>query len=96
MLKMKKKIFIASMLLNALFNKTFAATGNASDGFEGALVIIGFLLLITGLLYARDYFKKNGKKVIRKVFTYLKVMIKAIGNRFNNAMSEYYNQIYLS
>ena len=93
---MKKKRLIALVLLNALFYKTFAATGNASDGLEGLLVIIGFLLLVAGLLYVTDYLKRNGKKVIKKVFTCPKRIIKVIGTMINKARSEYYNPKYLS
>jgi len=93
---MKKKILVSLVLLNALFYKTFAATGNASDGLEGLLVIIGFLLIVTGLLYVTDYLRKNGKKVIKKVFTCSKRIVKAIGNKINKARSRYYNPICLS
>jgi len=93
---MKKKILVSLVLLNALFYKTFAATGNASDGLEGELVIIGFLLLVAGLLYVNDYLKNSGKKVIKKVFTFSKKIIIAIGTMVNKTRSEYHNPIYLS
>jgi hypothetical protein len=93
---MKKKILIALVLFNVLSYRTFAATGNASDGLEGALVIIGFLLLVAGLFYVTDYLKNNGKKVIKKVFTFSKKIIIAMRTMVNKARSEYHNSIYLS
>lgn len=93
---MKTKVLITIVLSNAVSFKTFAATGNASDGLEGVFVIIGFLLLVAGLLYGFDYLKKNGNKVIKKVFTFSKKLIIAIGTMVNKTKSEYQDPILLS
>jgi len=91
---MRTKILISIVLLIALFDKAYAATGNASDGLEALLVIIGFLLLLTGLLYVTDYLKKNGNKMIRKVFIFSKRIIKAIITTINEIRSKYYHPIF--
>jgi len=93
---MKTKTLISIVLLNALFDKAYAAHGNASDGLEASLVLIGFLLIVTGLLYVTDYLKKNGNKMIRKVFVFSKRIIKAIITMINEARSKFYHPIYLS
>jgi hypothetical protein len=93
---MKTKVLIALVLSNVVTLKTFAATGNASDGLEGVFVIIGFLLLVAGLLYGFDYLKKNGTKVIKKVFTFSNKIIIAIGTLVNKKRSEYHDPILLS
>ena len=93
---MKKKILTTIVLSNVITHKTFAATGNASDGFIGVLVIIGFLFLVAGLLHVYDYLKNNRKKVIKKVFTFSKRIIIAMRTMVNKTRSEYQNPIYLS
>ena len=87
---------ITLVLSNVLSYKTFAATGNASDGFEGVFGIIGFLFLVAGLLHLYDYLKKNGKKLIKKVFNFSKKIVIAMRTKFNKARSEYHNPKYLS
>ena len=93
---MKKKILFASFLMIGMFYQVYAATGNASDGFEGFLVIIGFLLIITGILYLIDYFKNNGKKLICSMVAFLKKISKSISALLNKTDLERFDKAYLS
>ncbi len=87
---MKKKITITTVLFNGYFLKTFAGTGNASDGFEGVLVIIGILLIIAALFYAPTFLKKNGKMAFNKTSGLVKRVVNSIKIWFEKEISEYH------
>ncbi len=89
---MKKKMTITIIVFNGLFLKTFAGTGNASDGFEGVLVIIGILSIITALLYISDYLKKNGKMLFQKTSSFVKRVMNFIKIWFEKEISGYQRQ----
>ena len=89
---MKKKMTITIVLLNGLFLKTFAGTGNASDGFEGELAVIGILSVITALLYISNYLKKNGKMLFQKTSGLIKRVMNSIKIWFGKDISEYQRQ----
>jgi len=59
---MKKEILIIALVLGLSF-KSYAGTGNAYDGPIFFLVIIGFFLILLGLLSSVDFFQKNGKTI---------------------------------
>ena len=64
-----KKISIFLLLFFCSFiTRTYAAYGNAKDGDVFAIVLIGFLLLLAGILFGIDYLRKNGKRLIRNLF----------------------------
>ncbi len=91
---MKKKMIITIVLLTGLFLKTFAGTGNASDGFEGVLAIIGVLSIITALIYASNYLKKNGKILFQKTSGIIKRVMNSIKIRLEKDISEYPRQLF--
>ena len=64
-----KKIF--SFLFSLIISNCYAATGSASDGETGALVILALIALIVGAGYFIDFLKRiirNGsiKRLFRK------------------------------
>jgi hypothetical protein len=69
---MNKVKLIGLVLFLGLSSQAFAKAGIANGGFEFALVLIVFLLLVAGILEAIDYFMKNGKDLFHKVKPYLK------------------------
>ncbi len=75
---MKKKVLLLAGLLAGPVHTLFAATGNASDGLMGLLVIIGALLLLAGLLYTADYLHRNGKRLFNAAVVLSKRIIRAI------------------
>jgi len=93
---MKNKILIVSCLSIGSIFKTYAAAGNANDGLLGSLVIMGFLLFLAGLLYAIDYFPRNGNKLFRKVFIFSKKMIAYLVSLIGKARSDRFDPSYTS
>ena len=91
---MKNKVSILIILVLGLSFKCFAATGNASDGFEFILVIVGLLLIILGLLQGVDYLKKNGKTILYKSLSSLNKKITLIRNHLNEIKSNYFDISY--
>ena len=69
---MKKQIFIIIALILGLSYESLAATGRATDGIIFIIVIIGFLLIILGLLAGIDYLRKNGERLFYKAMASLK------------------------
>lgn len=88
---MKKQIFIITALILGLSYESFAGTGGANNGFKFLLVIIGFLLIILGLLTGVDYLKKNGKALIYKAITSLKKMIISLKDHLHKIKSDYFD-----
>jgi len=91
---MKKEMFIIIALLLGVSFKSFAGTGNANDGLEFILVIVGLLLIIVGILNGVDYLKKNGKTIIYNAMTFLKKKITLLRDYLNKVKSDYFNLSY--
>ena len=91
---MKKEMFIIIALLLGVSFKSDAATGNANDGLEFFLVIVGLLLIILGLLNGVDYLQKNGKTMIYKTMTFLKKKITLLRDHLNKVKSGYFDLSY--
>lgn len=51
------------ILFSGLSGQAFAKAGIADGGFEFLLVIVGFLLLVTGLFAVIEYMVKNGRNL---------------------------------
>jgi hypothetical protein len=64
---MKKFIIIFLAIICISAPRTYAAYGNAKDGELFAISLIGFLLLVAGILFLIDFLQKNGKKLIQKL-----------------------------
>jgi len=64
----KTASFIFPALMFAFIPKTYAAYGFAKDGDLFALALIGFLLVVAGILFLIDYLRENGMYFIGKVF----------------------------
>ncbi|MGA2823684.1 MAG: hypothetical protein ABSE72_09185 [Bacteroidales bacterium] len=69
---MKKKVSLGLILLTGLSSQVFAAAGYAKDGLEFSLVLIGFLLLVAGVLKGIDYISKNRKMLVHRVKVFIK------------------------
>ena len=91
---MKKQLFIIIALILGLSYKSFAGTGGANDGLKLLLVIIGFLLIILGLLTGINYLKMNGKTLIYKTIASLKKMIISIKDHLHKIKSDYFDLSY--
>ena len=91
---MKKQIFIITALILGLSYESFAGTGGANDELKFLLFIIGFLLIILGLLTGVDYLKKNGKALIYKAITSLKKMIISLKDHLHKIKSDYFDLSY--
>lgn len=68
---MKKVMIIGQILFLGFSVPALAKFGVADGGFELMLAIIGFLLIVTGLLAGIEYLMKNG----RDLFSRLKAFI---------------------
>ena len=88
---MKKKILIVTAMMTGVINHAFAATGNASDGLLGSLVIMGVLLIVAGILFTIDYLNMNGRRVMHSVLVTIK---KALV--FINRLITYSRQVFPS
>lgn len=91
---MKKEKIIIIVLLLGLSFKSFAGTGNANDGREFLLAIVGSLLIILGLLYGADFLKKNGKTMINKTILFLNKKIALLRNYLKKVNSDYFDISY--
>ena len=69
---MKKEVSLGLILLTGLSSQAFAAAGYAKDGLEFSLVLIGFLLLVAGVLKGIDYISKNRKMLVHRVKAFIK------------------------
>jgi hypothetical protein len=58
-----RKIFLPFVMTMYAY-QAFAGTGYAKDGLAFALVFLGLLMVLAGLLYGIDYLQKNGRKLI--------------------------------
>lgn len=91
---MKKETIIIIAFFLGVSYKSFAATGNAKDGFEFLLAIVGLLVIILGLLQGIDYLKKNGKTMIYKAISFLNKKITLLRNYLNKVKSNYFDISY--
>ena len=64
----KTATFIFPAMMFAFIPRTYAAYGFAKDGDIFALALIGFLLVVAGILFLIDFIKENGMYFIGKVF----------------------------
>jgi len=71
---MKKILIILPALFSVSVTKTFAAFGNARDGDLFAVILIGFLLLVAGILSGIDFLRKNRKQLIEKIIRHKKAI----------------------
>jgi hypothetical protein len=60
------------IFITGLSSQVFAAAGYAKDGPEFSLVLIGFLLLVAGVLRGIDYLSKNRKMLVHRVKIFIK------------------------
>lgn len=86
---MKKQIFIITALILGLSYGAFAGTGGAKDEFTFFLIILGFLLILLGLLTGVNYLKKNGKTLIYKSITAMHKMVVLLKNHLHKIKSNY-------
>ena len=91
---MKKEMLIIVALFLGLSFNSFAATGNANDGLEFLLIIVGFLLIILGLLHGVDYLKKNGKTIILTAVSFLNQKVTLLRNYLKKVKSDYFDISY--
>lgn len=91
---MKKLIFITIALVLGFSFESFAATGNANDGFQFIVVVIGFLLILVGLLTGTDYLKNNGRKIVYKGISLLRKMIIMIKDHLGKVKTKYFDLSY--
>jgi uncharacterized membrane protein HdeD (DUF308 family) len=73
---MKKILIILLAIFSVSIPKTFAAFGNARDGDLFAVILIGFLLLVAGILSGIDFLRKNRKQLIEKIIRHKKILQK--------------------
>ncbi len=69
---MKKQMLLLLVMMLGLSGRTYASAGRAYDTLAFILVLIGFLLVVAGLLEATDYLRRNGRKMINRSITVLK------------------------
>jgi hypothetical protein len=69
---MKKGMLIWLVLLLGSSYPSFAKDGMAYDEIEFVLAIVGFLLIVVGLIEGIDYLKKNGKGLLIRFRTILR------------------------
>jgi hypothetical protein len=69
---MNKKLLSGLISLLAISSQAFAATGYANDGFELALFLGCFLLLVAGVIDGIGFLNKNGKMLLHRVKAFIK------------------------
>jgi hypothetical protein len=72
---MNKVMIIGQVLFLGLSYQAFAKAGVADGGFEFMLSIVGFLLLVAGLVAGIEYLIKNGKDLFNRFKAFLKKKI---------------------
>jgi hypothetical protein len=68
---MKKLYFLFLLFLLGFSPRVFASAGSAYDGLAFILVLSGFLLAVTGLLWFIDLTRKRGKEMVRKAWNFI-------------------------
>jgi len=69
---MNKKLLCGLIFFIAVTYQAFPATGYANDGFELALFLGCFLLLVAGIIDGIGFLNKNGKMLIHRVKAFIK------------------------
>jgi uncharacterized membrane protein HdeD (DUF308 family) len=69
---MRKVLLFGVIFITGISSQVFAAAGYAKDGPEFSLVLIGFLLLVAGVLKGIDYLSKNRKMLVQRVKAFIK------------------------
>ncbi len=69
---MKKQMLLLLVMMLGLSGRTYASAGHAYDTLAFILVLIGFLLVVAGLLQATDYLRRNGMTMINKSVVMIK------------------------
>ena len=92
---MNKIVFIGLVLFIGLSPQAFAKSGNANDGLEFVLALVGFLLLVAGILTGIDYLRKNGKGLICRIKVYLKKKVIGLSDLFNKFTFKYLDMTFL-
>ena len=72
---MNKVMIIWLVLFLGLSCQAFAKAGVANGGFEFMLAIVGFLLLVAGLIEGIEYLIKNGRNLFNRFKAFLKKKI---------------------
>jgi len=88
---MKKKELMLALLLTGLASKAFASAGHATDSLEFLLVILGFLLVVAGLLHGTNYLRKNGKRMIRNVSVFFRKQVGELGKLLHREKPDAYD-----
>lgn len=69
---MKKKLLCGLVSFAGISSQAYPATGSASDGFELALFLGSFLLLVAGIIDGFGFLNKNGKMLLSRVKAFIK------------------------
>jgi hypothetical protein len=72
---MKKVMLTGLIIFLGLSSQAFAKAGIAKDGLEFVLTLVGFLLIVAGIMEGIDYLMKNGKGLLIRFKAYLKKQI---------------------
>jgi hypothetical protein len=75
---MRKVMSLGIIFITGLSSQVFAAAGYAKDGLEFSLVLIGFLLLVAGVLKGIDYLSKNRKMLVHRVKAFIKKKVTSL------------------
>jgi hypothetical protein len=72
---MNKKLLSGLISLLAISSQAFAATGYANDGFELALFLGCFLLLVAGIIEGISFLNKNRKVLLHRIKAFMRNML---------------------
>ena len=89
-----KKQFLILIAIFGLSLKSYASTGSSAD--EGYLFmgVIGFLLILLGIVSLFDYLKKNGKMLIYKSVSFLKKNTESFRKYLKKVFSTFFDLSY--
>ncbi|HTX88844.1 MAG TPA: hypothetical protein VMC08_07650 [Bacteroidales bacterium] len=86
-----KKTLLTGLILSVGINlNAFASAGSARDGFLFSVVLVGLLAALGALLMGIDYLKRNGRRMLRYAYKYLRgriVTLRVWINRMRCAVS---------
>lgn len=91
---MRNQMFIIASLIIGLPYMSAAGTGRTTDGPVFMLVIVGFLLIVEGILYGIDFLKKNGKDMFDKTVCTFKKTNTLIKLFVQKILAKYFNLSY--
>ena len=86
-----KKQFLILIAIFGLSLKSYASTGSSADEGYLFLGVIGFLLILLGIVSLFDYLKKNGKKLILKTVSFLKEKTVAFSKYLKKVFCDNFN-----